>query len=95
MNRIKILVRKNLKMSEGKIAAQSIHAVLGLAQKEELNPQQSVVVLSVSDNKFKEAVAANEGKINYYIHKDLGYTEVEPNTETCMAFLEVDPRNPY
>jgi len=69
MKRIKLLVRKNLKMSPGKIAAQCVHAALGLNKllTEDpakmlgeylpcvLNGMESVVVLEVSDKKFGEA----------------------------------------
>lgn len=45
MKRIKILARKNLKMSPGKLAAQSVHAALALAALVPLDPMMSVVVL--------------------------------------------------
>ena len=54
MKRIKILVRKNLKMTEGKVAAQVIHAALGLAEKEKLSPLQTVIVLLVSDKNLQK-----------------------------------------
>jgi peptidyl-tRNA hydrolase len=94
--RIKLLVRKNLKMSEGKIAAQCVHAALGLARlrPEAADPILSVVVLLVSDKKFLEAVPINVHTPQEfpYIVKDKGYTEVASGTETVMAFLEDDPR---
>jgi peptidyl-tRNA hydrolase len=58
--RLKILARKNLKMTPGKLAAQSVHAVLGLSLKAQLEAAMPVVVLEVCDKKFQEAVAANE-----------------------------------
>lgn len=92
MKRIKILARKNLNMSEGKLAAQCVHAALGLnAYWPERNiHQMSVVVLQVSDTKFREA-AAEVYSTGYVVH-DAGYTEVKPGTETCLAFYEDDPR---
>jgi len=79
--KIKILYRKNLKMSVGKIAAQSVHAAIGLP---DVDDMMSVVVLGVSDKKFQEA----KDRANYVV-RDAGYTEVEPGTETCLAFYEI------
>ena len=89
MKRIKILSRKNLKMSPGKLAAQAVHAALALTSLEKLDPLQSVVVLEVTDRKFNEKING-EGKLA--VVRDAGYTEVAPGTLTCLAFLEDDPR---
>ena len=89
MKRIKILCRKNLKMSPGKLAAQAVHAALALTSLEKLDPLQSVVVLEVTDRKFNEKING-EGKLA--VVRDVGYTEVAPGTLTCLAFLEDDPR---
>ena len=89
MKRVKILARKNLKMSSGKLAAQAVHAALALTSLEKLDPLQSVVVLEVSDKKFNEKING-EGKLA--VVRDAGYTEVAPGTITCLAFLEDDPR---
>jgi peptidyl-tRNA hydrolase len=94
-------------MSEGKIAAQCVHAALGLNLKLTEDPTQmlgeylpcvlrgmeSVVVLQVSDAKFTEAkLALGEKKAPFYVVTDAGYTEIAPNTETVLAYLEDDPR---
>jgi peptidyl-tRNA hydrolase len=86
--RIKILGRKNLKMTSGKLAAQSVHAALNLYKQ---NPQDhwSCVVLEVSDKKFEEAKEAHP---EAYVVHDAGYTEVQAGTQTCLAFYENDPR---
>lgn len=89
VKRIKILARKNLKMSPGKLAAQSVHAALALACVVPLNPMMSVVVLEVNGAPFEAAKEANE---HVAVVRDAGYTEVAPGTETCIAFLEDDPR---
>lgn len=78
--RLKILYRKNLGMSPGKLAAQCVHASRRVAFPEEVN---AVVVLGVSDAKFNEAKPKAETVI-----KDAGYTEVAPGTETVLAFFE-------
>lgn len=90
MKRIKILARKNLKMSPGKLAAQSVHAALALACQEELHPLMSVVVLEVNGKPFEDAKL---GHSPVAVVRDAGYTEVAPGTETCIAFLEDDPRS--
>lgn len=90
--RIKILARKNLKMSSGKLAAQSVHAALALACLEQLDPMMSVVVLEVNGKPFDEAKATRQGRQSVAVVRDAGFTEVAPGTETCIAFLEPDPR---
>ncbi len=89
---LKILVRKNLKMSTGKTAAQSVHAALGLMRNSPHNfpdGYTKCVVLEVSDKKFEEAKV--NGTYGLYITTDAGYTEVPPGTQTALAFWEPDP----
>lgn len=90
MGRIKILARKSLKMSSGKLAAQSVHAALALAAIKPLHALMSVVVLEVNGAPFEQAKQTHEG--HCAIVRDAGYTEVPARTETCIAFLEDDPR---
>ena len=93
-----IIVREDLNMSKGKIAAQVGHAVLG-AYKESLrrNPaivngwenysgQAKIVVACKSEKELIDLMKkADENKIVTYIVRDAGRTEVEPNTCTCCA----------
>src|SRR5271163_1820487 len=98
--RIKILVRRNLKMSPGKVAAQSVHASLALASIMNASPDElmmmanlTTVTLDASDQKFWNAKKElDEVGIPCYAFEDAGYTEVEKNTVTVMAFLETDPK---
>lgn len=98
--RIKILVRRNLKMSPGKVAAQSVHATLALASLLKASPAEllamanlTTVTLDASDQKFWRAKKELDDKgIPCYAFEDAGYTEVEKNTTTVMAFLEPDPK---
>ena len=96
MNKIKIMYRKNLKMSPGKLAAQCVHAALGL---KDPDPMMTVIVLGVSDKKFYECAewakefvntlrAEKISNVFYYLVKDLGLTEVKPGTETALAYYE-------
>ena len=77
--RLRIIYRKNLKMSEGKIAAQAVHASMGLGTKDY---NMNVVVLGVSDKKFNEIVSTEDC---FTVH-DLGHTEVDKGTITCAAY---------
>jgi peptidyl-tRNA hydrolase len=78
--KIKAIYRKNLKMSEGKVAAQVAHAVKNLG---ETPTDCDIIVLKVSDKKFKELIEENK----CYVQVDKGLTELEPGTETAAAWI--------
>ena len=88
-----ILVRKDLKLSQGKLASQvshaSVEAVLK-SNKEKVNEWRKFskkVVLKVEDEKelirFKNL--AEKAKLVTALIKDAGRTEVKPGTITCLA----------
>lgn len=83
MKTIKIYYRRNLNMSPGKLAAQSVHAALGL---KDVDAMDSVVVLEASDKKFAEILANH--LTDSYVVSDAGYTELPTGTKTCLAFVE-------
>ena len=83
--RIKVIYRKNLKMSDGKLAAQVAHAVKNIG---ETPVDSDIIVLKVSDKKFTELVELNSIGKYYYLQKDKGLTEVEEGTETAFAWIE-------
>ena len=79
--RIKAIYIKNLKMTEGKIAAQVAHAVKNLG----VTPVDcDIVVLGVSTKKFSELISEHD----CYIQVDKGLTEVESGTQTAAAWIE-------
>jgi peptidyl-tRNA hydrolase len=88
MDRIKILVNGNLKMSALKTAAQCVHAALGL-YKSDPREHHSCIVLEVTATRFYVAQVQYPGG---YVVTDAGYTEVPPGSKTAFAFYEPDPR---
>ena len=68
-------------MTEGKIAAQIAHAVIGLGI---TDPLCTIVVLKVSDAKFNELITRQ----NCYVHSDYGFTEVAAGEKTAAAWVE-------
>jgi len=79
--KIKAIYRKNLKMTEGKVAAQVAHAVKNLG----VTPVEcDIIVLKVSDKKFEELILEKD----CYIQTDKGLTEVESGTKTAAAWID-------
>ena len=80
--KIKVIYRKNLKMTEGKVAAQVAHAVKNLGA----TPADcDIIVLKVSDKKFNELT---EEYSDCYIQVDKGLTQVVRGTPTAAAWIE-------
>lgn len=90
MDRIKILARRKLNMTEGKLAAQATHAGIAL-QKKYPREYWACIVLQAGEQTFQQAKIDHP---EHWVVVDSGYTEVEPDTETVIAFYEPDPRRP-
>lgn len=92
-----VLVRKDLRMKPGKIAAQTIHAALGACYQSLDRPitkefmkkslERRIICLKVDDEKemLKIQEKMTELKINTFIQVDLGFTQVPAYTKTAMA----------
>jgi len=86
--KIKVVYRKSLKMSPGKLSAQVCHAVLGLGVS---GVAHKIIVLEARDTKFWEQVKENQA----YVHHDAGFTEVDKDEVTCAAWVEDERYNIY
>ncbi|AIZ56160.1 peptidyl-tRNA hydrolase [Candidatus Methanoplasma termitum] len=92
-----VLVREDLKMTRGKIAAQTGHAVvnclLSVMKKDSKSFErwtlnnQPIIVLRVNSEKelFEFKAILDAQSINNSVVCDAGRTEVEPGTITCMG----------
>jgi peptidyl-tRNA hydrolase, PTH2 family len=91
-----ILVRNDLKMGKGKIAAQSAHACLEAYKKALIkNPHEVIlweqsgmekVVLKVnSKEELLQYFEAMKKKIPTALIKDAGRTQINPGEPTCIA----------
>ena len=84
-----VVVRKDLNMSAGKIAAQTAHAVLKTPNIGEYEFHQGNVCITCSvkseQKLFNLVEKAKELNIPYGLQMDSGRTEVEPNTYTVLS----------
>jgi len=89
-----IIVRTDLKMSKGKIAAQCCHACLGafkksdssIIKKWESEGEKKVIVKVTSlEELFESKEIAKKNNISNYMVKDAGRTELPISTITCLA----------
>lgn len=81
---VKAIYRRNLKMTEGKVASQVAHAVVGLSLA--FKPSK-IIVLKVTDKKFGELAEQND----CYLQEDGGFTEVNKGEVTAAAWVENEP----
>ncbi|KAF3505169.1 hypothetical protein F2Q69_00044710 [Brassica cretica] len=94
-----LVVRNDLKMGKGKIAAQCSHATLGLYKKlvrrapkaldcwEECAQPKVVVKIETEDEMLELQERAKTLKLPTHITIDAGRTQIAPNSRTVMAIL--------
>lgn len=96
-----ILVRKDLKLPKGKMAAQAAHAALQAALKADKRVMQDwlseggkKVVLSVGDDKelLKYLGLAKDASLPAALITDAGHTVVAPGTKTCAGIGPAEER---
>ncbi len=89
-----ILVREDLKLPKGKLAAQSSHASVDATLKSDKKIVDlwrkeggKKVVLKVKDEKelFKYKQMAEDNGLETALITDAGHTVVEPGTKTCLG----------
>ena len=89
-----ILVREDLKLPKGKLAAQSSHASVDAVLKSDKKIIDSwkegggkKIVLKVKDEKelFKYKEMAEDSGLKTALIKDAGHTVLEPGTVTCLG----------
>lgn len=87
--KFKIYYNKNLKMSDGKLAAQVGHVMKELGRMTQSIPQEDViVVLGLSATKFNEMLDKPKDYSYSYYQTDNGLTEVPAGTKTVCGFVE-------
>lgn len=84
---LRMYVRRNLNMTKGKQSAQCAHAALGLMKKHPVAEYSRCVVLEATDAEF-DRYKMFWCRFNHYLVRDSGKTEVEPGSETVLAFWE-------
>ncbi|MBU4246629.1 MAG: peptidyl-tRNA hydrolase Pth2 [Nanoarchaeota archaeon] len=89
-----IIIRADLKMTKGKLAAQAAHASLESYKKADFDSAESwesegqkKVILKVSGEKelIDVFMTAKKAKIPAALIRDAGKTQLEPGTATCVG----------
>ena len=90
--KIKCLYRRNLKLSDQKLAAQVGHVVGNLVQitEDQIDRDSVIIVLKASDKKFaeKHEELLDSKDVNWYIQIDKGITEISEGTATVIGWIE-------
>ena len=92
-----MVVRSDLKMGTGKIAAQCCHAALGLYKSqlkkdlprlqawESSNYKKVVLKCTTEEDMLKIAEAARRKNLEYYLVRDAGLTQIAPGSKTVLS----------
>lgn len=95
--RMYILVNEDIKISKGKLAGQVGHAVMSFLYYRAIKPLQEGRQIEPLDEYMKEQkkiilkcpqwrLEQLEREGGYSVIRDLGYTQLEPNTLTCVNY---------
>lgn len=99
--RMYILVNEDIKISKGKLAGQVGHAVMSYLYRyieafdksevidmfSEYMREQKKIILKCPQSKLEELEELGD----YVVIRDKGYTQLEPNTLTCVNFGIITP----
>jgi PTH2 family peptidyl-tRNA hydrolase len=94
-----IVIRKDLKMEKGKIAAQAAHASLEAYKKADINDiheweEGGMKKIVVAANDIKELMEIKErakaARLPYAVIRDAGKTQVEAGTVTALGIGPAD-----
>ena len=89
-----ILVRKDLKLSKGKLSSQVSHASVEATLKSDQNKvktwmkhgmKKSILKVDDENELMRYKKLAKAMKLAAFLIKDAGKTEIEPGTLTCLA----------
>ncbi len=89
-----IVMRSDLKMSRGKIAAQACHGSLGAYKKsdqsklrkwEQEGEKKVVVKVSSLEELFEVFELVKAADLAHYLVRDAGHTEIPSSTVTCLG----------
>ena len=88
-----IIVRKDLKLGKGKMAAQAAHASVAALENASSELKElwletgakKIVVWAEHEKHLLEVFKKTPGKIPKAMIKDAGFTQLKPGTLTCIA----------
>lgn len=83
---IKCYYNRNLNMPPEKLAAQVGHVIAHFSAKHQCVPSK-IIVLKASKTKFEEFKNIKGDRA--YVHKDLGLTLLDKDTETVIGWTEL------
>lgn len=79
---------KTLKLSPAKLAAQVGHVIARLQLP--YKPDK-IIVLEANHSKFKSIIDSYKSQqLPFYVHHDLGLTEVKNNTQTVVGTFQIE-----
>lgn len=104
VQRTYILVRKDLKMTKGKVLSQVGHALFAFFERNKTNTSkdflswkkqgQTKIVLKVSEEELNKTISfLNKEDVKYDLIVDAGKTQIEPASRTCLILGPISEKN--